>query len=129
MGNVYKSLTEAIEDIEVVKGEDPPKVALTWYDDEEHFKQAQQMMPDLLASTYQMYCTEMDAALALAKTKGIEVVRCPIDLKQFAEWCREQNIKMDGKARSEFTLNKAFPRKWGVKRTRGGKFILFGGGR
>ncbi|MEK6703790.1 MAG: hypothetical protein AABZ53_16140, partial [Planctomycetota bacterium] len=79
-------------------------VGMAWYSDEGHYQQIKGMAADaeVLSETFQQWLKGAEAAEGELKKKGLLVIRIPLMLPRFAEWCREKKLKMNGEARTRF---------------------------
>lgn len=99
------------------------KIAVTWYRDEKHFKQAQQMMPDI-PGTYQQFLAEMLTGLNAAKIKGIEIIKCPLNLEAFERHCQKHNLEMNGESRARYSYRAAFGQGGLLQKINGSQFVV-----
>ena len=88
-----------------IKPTGPTIISITWYNDREHFRKAQELMD--LPGTYEEFSRDMKEFEKTANRKGIQIVKMPINLDEFADLCREHGQDMNGETRLKYTQWKA----------------------
>ena len=66
-----------------IKPTGPTIISITWYNDREHFRKAQELMD--LPGTYEEFSRDMKEFEKTANRKGIQIVKMPINLDEFAD--------------------------------------------
>lgn len=79
-------------------------LGLAWYSPEEWLA-LRRVSADKgnLHTSHTEWQADAEAQLAGLREQGFQVVRVPIQVAELVAWCKENNRRIDGKARSEFT--------------------------
>ena len=59
-----------------------------------------------LEETYDEWLTNVRQIMTDIESKGVQVIKVPIDLEDLIEWCKLEGRGQDGAARASYTSNK-----------------------
>lgn len=81
-------------------------MAIAWYSKQEWEKLKSVVDdPSSLDDTYSDWRKQANSALADIRNGGQEVMKISVKIDDLLEWCAEQGLKPDGKARSQYAAH------------------------
>ena len=75
--------------------------AFTWFD-EEQWKLLKELDPEGLDDTYEEWRNNASKAFSDFQRNGQRIRKIAIDSIKFKNWCEENNLETNGKARAEY---------------------------
>jgi len=78
-------------------------VACAWYRKEQWaMLRAASLDRDELEESYEEWLSAAEGHFKNYKASGMNIVKQDIDVRALIDWCREENLPLDGKARARF---------------------------
>ncbi len=82
-------------------------LCLAWYRRDQWFLLKQKVAdPENIEDTFDEWERKAEKAYQEIKSQGENVVKVDVDIYELEEWCRLNNVPMDGDARSNFAGEK-----------------------
>ena len=60
--------------------------------------------PERLEKTYQEWLVVAEQACQKMEASGITIAKVPVDVQKLINWCRKENLPIDGKARAQYVV-------------------------